>query len=181
MIMTKRFLKLVLSSLLAFALVFSYNALAATNSAKLKRPPRKWPHGCREIGYDFQSNLLVLNPVSDTEKIQTVYLIHNKSPQDIHFMAERDPKDITALDYENVIKGEQWAAFALNLPTVSFRCVVDNETNEQVDCAQTLELCQFNRAKFGTALYGTYWMIQSFAEKDTTYRELMRMGVLLRW
>ncbi len=171
-------LLLAVSSLIYYSDSFAAKTTAA-KPKKAAKPPRKYPHGCRELGYEFESSLLILKPVSESEDIQTVYLVHNKAPHPVHFIAKRDPKDYTAPPFENVIRGGQWGAFAMNQAAVEFICSTPDQA-QTINCGDVLELCQYTRAKFGTAINGTYWIMPSSSQKEAV-RRTIHDGVLLRW
>src|SRR3990167_9658809 len=153
-IMLKYFLKTLIVFSVLMGFFYGVNSLA-------NEPAQKFPHGCRDLGYSFQNLMLLLKPVSDEENLQTIYFIHNKALDPIHIMSNRNPKDYTSPAYENVIDTDQWAAFAMNRSALALQCRVSDANGELMNCKEVLELCQYNRAKFGTSTYGTYWVVQS--------------------
>src|SRR3990167_2020548 len=111
-----------------------------------KQPPRKFPHGCREFGYDYKEGLLVLKPVPSTKApstkdtkstctqeaqapneqaqletpIQTIYLMHNLSSQEILLKTKKSPEHPFTPTQENTIAPNHWAAFAVSESEVAF-------------------------------------------------------------
>lgn len=60
------------------------------NQAVAANEERTYPHGCRQLGFDFDDDKLVLSQI-DNGQIDTLYLIHNNSRYEI--VLETDKKN----------------------------------------------------------------------------------------
>ena len=161
-----------LSTSLMVMLLFTFDAHAAKD--------RKFPHGCRDVGYEYKDGLLVFKPVVE-DGAQTLFLLHNKSHYKVHLQLVKLPHKPFAPKYENEIKGNQWGAFATDLPVMQFKCSYDTGYDtQQTDCAQLFEICQYTRAKFSQHNGGNYWVINSGTQRNAVYGSIHN-GILLRW
>lgn len=162
--------------LLVVILASNATTLAA-ESAKPAKSGKQFPHGCRTVGYEFQHRLLLLKPVSETPKITTLYLIHNRSHYAVSLAVVKLSSQPFSPSYKNTISAGQWGAFALNQSLLQLSC---NANGFQVDCQNVLELCQYNRAKFAEHNQGTYWIIRD-GSRHKAVRGSINNGILLRW
>lgn len=139
--------------------------------------PKKFPNGCREVGFEFKDGKLILNPVSEEGEIQTVYLVHNNSDNAVKFESEKLPGQVFAPNYKHTIDSNLWSSFSLGDPRVQFVCKSDDAT---VNCNDVVEVCQYTRAKFASHNGGTYWIKKSETQSQAV-RSIISNGVLLRW
>jgi len=172
------------------------NAFAAT------KKQRRFPHGCRHMGYGYQDGLLILKPIpNDSIKpkktetlankeqqkpikpeeipVQTLYLLHNLSSHSIYLRTKKLPDVPFSPTHENTVRPNQWAALAVNQKELQFTCAMAG-TGEKIDCTNMFELCQYNRAKFASHNQGTYWVIKSGSRGQAKYGSI-RNGILLKW
>ena len=161
-----------ISSLFFLGSTFTNNALAA----KKKKTKRRFPLGCRPIGYEFKDNLLILKPVSNKERIQTLYLIHNVSHQPVYMEIKKLDTQAFSPSYENTINPNSWGAFALNQEVLQLSC---STHGSPLDCWDILELCQYNNAKFAEHNQGTYWIVKSGSRSHAVYGAIHN-GILLK-
>lgn len=191
------------STAIAFAAAATFIAgTTFTHTAFAAKKERRFPHGCREMGYGYKDRLLILKPVpNDSIKpktpqtapngeqqksaepvevpIQTLYLIHNLSGQSIYLKTKKLPDVPFSPTYENTIRPNQWAALAINQKELQFTCAAAG-TGEQIDCTNMFELCQYNHAKFASHNQGTYWVVQSASQGEAKWGSI-RNGILLKW
>lgn len=175
-----------------------------SHGAFAAKEQRRFPHGCRHIGYRYQDGLLILKPVpNDSTKpkklkmaaneqhlpekqkprkvpIQTLYLIHNLSGHSIYLKAKKLPDVPFSPTHENTIRPNQWAAFAVNQKELQFTCTMAGTGGGQIDCTNTFELCQYNHAKFAQHNQGTYWVVKSASRSQAKWGSI-RSGILLKW
>ena len=154
-------------------LTVSHDALAA------KRKPRRFPNGCRQLGFQFEGRLLTLVPArEELPNPQTLYFLHNTSGRSIHIKAEKSTDQPFTPSYENYIGVNRWAAFAMDLKTVAFTC--NTGRGEVINCGDTLELCQYNNVKFSDSNGGNYWVVKSLPRYGAIHKAI-NIGILLRW
>lgn len=146
-----------------------------------KGPPRKFPHGCRELGYEFKGPLLVLKPVSE-ETSQTLYLLHNSSHNKLVLELVHLPEQPFIPNFANEVHGDQWAALAMDRQIMQFRCqkMLGGGRTQSVSCENTVEACQYTRAKFASNNRGNYW-VENSNSKIGVVRTAITKGILLRW
>jgi hypothetical protein len=160
---------------LSMALFISTIALAANAL------PKNFPKGCRPVGFTYEAGKLVLTPVSSSDNIQTVYLIHNNSAHPIKFTAEKIPGQDFVPQYINTIEAEQWSAFSMSNHRLQFMCEAgDGDSNAPTDCAQSIHICQYPRAKFADHNSGTYWLKSAMTLQEMV-QAIADDGILLRW
>jgi len=138
---------------------------------------RKFPHGCRELGFEFQSPLLLIKSNPKGQQ-QTLFLIHNITPTDIRLKDETAPR--FSPNYEKIIPANSWAAFAFDSDLVQFNCSAAVNDENKFNCQHAVELCQYNNAKFPDQNFGTYWLEET-GSRDETMEEAIQKGILLRW
>lgn len=138
---------------------------------------RRFPHGCRQLGYDFQDPLLIIKSNAQSQN-QTLFLVHNTAEHDIRLKDDNAPR--FAPNYEKVIPANQWAAFSFDTDLVQFSCDRPNETDSKLNCQSVIELCQYNNAKFPEQNFGTYWL-EKTGSRDATMEDAIQKGILLRW
>src|SRR3990167_6018300 len=159
--MKKLIFTLLLLSLTATAL--EQNA-APNSGTKNKKMPRKFPYGCREVGFSFESNRLLLSMILDGQE-QTLYLIHNRAPFNISVKADAESKFIPT--YDKVIGASTWLTFARDVKEVRFACFSEND--DVLDCGEILEVCNYNNVKFPDSNLGTYWITNSGTKDEAIY------------
>ncbi len=150
-------------------------SLPLTTLADPTPEPRKFPPGCRQTGFDFSEDQLVLTQIPEGQ-VQTVYLIHNRAPFEVAVRADTSSKFVPS--YDKIIKPDSWITFARDLPKVVFHCRAGD--TESVDCGEVLELCNYNNAKFPESNLGTYWITNSNTQ-DAVIHSSIKKGILLRW
>ena len=171
--------KLITLTLILFSFMTTQSALGARKS---KRSQRRFPRGCRHVGFEFKNDLLILKPLSE-ETPQTLYMFHNTSNSNIILKLVKQPHEVFSPNYENKIRPYQWAAFAMDKENMQFSCKKSyrNSTDDDTtDCGGVLEVCQYTRAKFGGSNKGNYWVVSS-SPRYSTVRTSIQKGILLRW
>lgn len=165
---------------LALFIIASLSVFISTNSLAAKR---KFPHGCKPVGYQFTYGALELKPVSETQKIQTVYLIHNISHRVVELEAQKLAHHPVSPGYVTELDGDLWTAFVQDEPIVKFTCkfVYGDDEKQTTACNEVLELCQYPRAKFAGHNGGSYWVKQQGESLKQAIDSVIENGVLLRW
>ena len=162
-----------------FAVIAASLAMAAT--VNLHAATKRFPNGCKPVGFEYQDGMLVLMPVSETDQIQTVYLIHNMSHDTVNFISKKMPNQVFAPKYKHSIRPASWSSFSTNEHKIQFICKQGGYSyGQQINCADVLEICQYPRAKFAPHNGGTYWIKKSESRRQAV-RSVIRNGVLLRW
>jgi len=142
---------------------------------------RKYPHGCKDVGYVFENRLLVLKPASENHP-QTVYLIHNKLKKSVKLIFIKPIGQGYMPHFKNIIKANKWGSFATDQPQLKFLCQISlkKRGKRTINCGSALELCQYIRAKFPGSHMGSYWAVRSDTQRNAKYTTI-KQGVLLKW
>jgi len=162
---TKRFLSLVI-------IILAVNAAGFGTAAATS-----FPKGCEASGFQYDGLELVLNE----EGKQTLYFIKNNDRQGITLKYREDKAVFMSAGWQTDVSPRRWAAFAADEKNMHFQCIArGRHQQEQVDCKQVLELCQYPRVKFAGSNMGNYWVSENKSLRQTM-RAAIKKGILLRW
>lgn len=161
------------------SLVLLISSLAFPLSSLARK--RLFPHGCRQKGFEFQDGLLLLNS-EQADNTQTFFLIHNKTEYKVELKVDKSPNDKFTPSHQNTIRPYQWGAFAMSDPSVNFACYLSSSYHGhyRIDCANSVELCQYNNVKFASHNGGTFWVVSS-KSLQSTIRHAIKIGIFLKW
>lgn len=167
------FKKIVINCALIVVTLISFPSYAARNL---------YPKGCEPKGYEYKDLALIFKPVGPTEKLQTLFLVHNISNYPVKLISQKLRHQAFAPKFKHIIDGQNWAVFVTNSSETHFKCVANNgyDSGAHVDCSQVLQICQYPRAKFAVHNRGTYWLAQTYSMKEAV-RSAVKNGILLRW
>lgn len=150
--------------------------LIALPNMMLAKEARKYPHGCRQVGFDFSNGQLHLKIITPDGLPQTLYLIHNKSPYEIMLKNAQSSKYIP--NYEKKIPQDRWVAFGRDVNEITFACLTPDR--QFLDCNEVIELCNYNNVKFPYTNVGTYWITNPGSQQEAMHGSISK-GILLRW
>jgi len=174
--MKRNWLGLIITGLVGVCLL-----ITAADAARRDRPARKWPRGCKTVGYQFQAGQLILDPqVEDSD--QTVYLIGNRSRGRLLVKFKEQEYALIHPNWQTEINYNRFSAFATDEKNIHFTCqkIHRGKVGDKVDCGETLKICQYPRAKFAEHNLGNYWITHN-QSLNQAVRAIIRRGVLLRW
>ena len=177
----KKILTLTTVAAILLGLMASQDALAAK---KKESKPRRFPNGCRELGAQIHAGQLTLTPTHKEDIPQSLFFVHNLSSESILLKVNADRKASRySPSYENIIRPNQWGAFAVDLPSIAFACYTTSRgiPDEQIDCAHRFDICQYNNVKFSDANGGNYWVVKSDDVRGAIRIVSREVGILLRW
>lgn len=162
---------------IAFILLF----IGLTNQAVAADEDRTYPHGCRQLGFNFDDDKLVLSQI-DNGQIDTLYLIRNNSPYEI--ILETDKTNSYMPTFKKTLPTQQWAAFSRIEKQLKFNCRLSPEYQSDqpiLRCRDTLQICNYNNAKFPRQNLGTYWLQKTSLHQKAVMDFAIDKGILLRW
>lgn len=142
-----------------------------------------FPSGCRDMGYAFNSDVLVLSPEAKpgSDRVQTLYFVYNTSHRGVYMEADVDKRDKYAARYANTIQGQQWGVLAVSSARMIFRCSSESYGDRDlVPCGDVVRLCQYNNVKFGETNQGTYWVVPSQSRQQAIRQTAREGGILLK-
>jgi hypothetical protein len=133
--------------------------------------------GCEITGFGYNNLYLVLNKTGK----QAFYLIHNKSKRPIELERLKNPEAFMSPPLRAKISPNKWAAFASDVESLPFQCsFIMQETTQQTDCFQVLDVCQYPRAKFALSNMGNYW-VSTDQTKVQVIKDAAAKGIYLHW
>lgn len=137
-----------------------------------------FPRGCEVTGYGFNQGFVIFNP----EGKQTLYLIANRTNKPIYLERFTNADDFMSPKLEANLMPGAWGAFAAELRNVPFGCYyLDSEKNKvKLNCQDSLDICQYPRAKFALSNMGTYWVSSNKDQIQVTH-EAAAKGIYLKW
>lgn len=136
-----------------------------------------FPHGCEVTGFGYNGQDLIVNDTGN----QAFYLIQNRSDRNIEIQRV-ETKDVFMSPQLTVkLDPSNWAAFASDVQDMRFECAIIQEpSNEKVDCREVLDVCQYPRAKFALSNMGNYWVSSNKAQRQVI-NDAAGKGIYLRW
>lgn len=177
--------------LLGFLWIGYLSGLQALTGAEVYesqyKDPARYPLGCKNVGYQYQLNVLTLRPKIDTEEItdgQTMYFIYNSLsvPINLHQMLGESSTRDTFLNHS--ILPKQWGVLAMNQRELNFICSVNSTPMKYgygavVNCGESLKICEYARVKFGLNNKGNYWIVNS-TTRGSAVGGVVRYGIIPR-
>ena len=141
----------------------------------------KNPLGCRDLGYHFILKTLDLTP-PEPEGIASLFFMFNKTSKPIQLSQMRPANDTEEMSINHIIPPQQWAVLAMDHQHVKYACRVSDGKSpygQIVDCATSLQICDFARVKFGLNNRGNFWMVKGNS-KNGALQEVTNYGVIAR-
>lgn len=136
-----------------------------------------FPKGCEVRGFGYNGSNLV---ISNAGK-QTYYLIQNISGRPINLQRLADHEVFTSPSLSAKLSPTRWAALASDLDNLHFACTyADNDLNEQANCRDLVDICQYPRAKFALSNMGNYW-VSVDRDQRQVINDSTAKGIYLRW
>lgn len=136
-----------------------------------------FPRGCEVTGFGYEDGRLILNETGD----QTLYLIQNHSSNKIMLEHFEIKEIFLSPKLRNKVSPGNWSAFASEIPSQHFKCFkMNGESQEEVDCSEFLEICQYPRVKFALSNMGTYWVSMNKPQPQVL-KDAIAKGILLHW
>lgn len=151
--------------------------LSALSTTCLSASP--FPRGCEVTGYGFSQPFLVLNEKGQ----QAFYLLQNRTSYTIELEHYETHKEVfMSPSLATQVAANHWAAFASDVDNFYFKCYrkINNETRTLIDCRDTLEVCQYPRAKFALSNMGNYW-VSTDKPLSQVITDASRKGIFLHW
>lgn len=171
----------IINALIIFSIFFAISAESRTHHHDQQTKPKRFPLGCENVGFSYKDKNVLLKPIL-TNQQQTIYFIHNLSPNTLHFESLKPADDLYALTYQTDIDPQRWAAFAFDFPQILFTCSIRQAGGEmkQLDCSTLLDICEYPCVKFPDHGEGDYWASENSSLSETIYNANRGMGILLK-
>lgn len=137
------------------------------------------PTGCRDVGYQFDLKTLQFLPEKAGAR-QSMYFIYNKRGETVNLYQMRGNEGTRSLYLNHVISQKQWGVLSTNEKKLKFICTVNDPAfhyGRIVDCADSLQVCEYTNVKYGLNNKGNYWLVNSNT-KNEAVRSVVRYGII---
>ena len=137
------------------------------------------PIGCRDIGYLFDLKTLTLMPYDDGTG-NSLYFMHNKLSKPVTLFQMRDEDSARSVYFNHKIDANYWAVLATAEKKMKYICTVSEGKSaygKVVDCAESLQVCEYNHVKFGLNNRGNYWLANS-STRGGAVGAVVRYGII---
>lgn len=127
---------------------------------KAVKEEARFPIGCKPVGYQHRLKVLSLMPGKEGA-LQSLFFFYNKLPQTVSLYEMQDANSEYSTRVNHTINGNQWAALATGEPLVKFICTLGDGKQSYgkiVDCADTINVCEYVNVKFGLNNKGNFWV-----------------------
>lgn len=161
-------------ALMALNLASFGSASAATKDDEVNAPL-----GCRDAGYAFDLKTLEIKPPSVGER-NSLYFVFNALNKPVRLHHMRKDQEASKLHLNHTIQARKWAVLSTCEKELKYICTVeDGKTpyGKIVDCADSLQVCEFTRVKFGLNNRGNHWLVNSGSKNDAV-RSVVYYGII---
>jgi hypothetical protein len=122
----------------------------------------KSPLGCRNSGYQYRLNTLLLQPHNAGEN-QSLYFFYNRlaQPVKLYHLVGDNTSHSTFLNH--TIEPRQWAVLATGEHAVKYLCAIHSDKENlgtMISCENSIKVCEFARVKFGLNNRGNFWIVK---------------------
>lgn len=142
---------------------------------------QKNPLGCRNQGYQFDLKALRLLPEAAGER-NSLYFVFNKLNEPVHLYHMRKEDSPYSMFLNHGVRPRQWAVLSTSEKQLKYICTVGSTKvsyGKIVDCAESIQVCEYVNVKFGLNNRGNYWLVNSNT-KNGAVREVVRYGIIPR-
>lgn len=137
------------------------------------------PLGCKDVGYRFELKVLDLFPAEAGER-NSLYFILNKLDKPIQLHQMRSLESTRSIFLNHVIHPKRWAVLSTCEQELKYICTVadgQSKYGKVVNCADSIQICEFARVKFGLNNRGNHWIVNSNT-RNGAVREVVRYGII---
>ena len=148
--------------------------------AKAEKKILRYPIGCNPVGYKFDLYNVVFQP-PEKHNSQTIYFVHNTSMQRVRMFHAMTGERSYIVHINESILPNRWAVLALDMHDSKYICAHAEYGSDKLDivkCADVLDVCEYDRSRFGGNHRGNYWMVHNNT-RNGAVRAARRHGVLL--
>ncbi len=157
------------------------DAESAENYENQYNDPSRNPLGCKDMGYQFNLNVVNILPASAGDR-QSLYFIYNKLDKPINLFQMLKDESTRSTYLNHVIRPQQWAVLSTSEMEVKYICTIENGKSRYgkvVSCGDSLKVCEYVRVKFGLNNRGNYWVVNS-APRGRAVGDVVRYGIIPR-
>ncbi len=143
------------------------------------KDPAKNPLGCKDVGYEFQLNVVNIKPGAAGQQ-QSLYFIYNRLDKPINLFQMLKDESTRSTYLNHVIRPQQWAVLSTNENELKYICTVAGEKTRYgkvINCGESLKICEYVRVRFGLNNKGNYWVVNS-TTRGGAVGEVVRYGII---
>ena len=156
------------------------NDLGKKDKKEKQEDLSKSPLGCRDVGYQFQLNVLNILPEAAGDK-QSLYFIYNRLNKPINLFQMLKGNNSTRSMYLNhVVRPQQWAVLATSEKELKYICTVEGAKSRYgqiINCSESVKVCEYARVRFGLNNHGNYWLVNSNS-RGGAVGDVIRYGII---
>ena len=150
---------------------------ALTKEEKAQKEERRFPIGCRPVGYKQSLRVVTLYPGQEGA-LQTMYFFYNQLSESLSLYQMRDKDSELSTRYNHTIKPNSWAVLATGEPLVKYLCSLGDGKSgygKIVDCADSIKVCEYVHVKFGLNNKGNFWIVDT---RNGAVHEVVHYGII---
>lgn len=152
---------------------------APSKEEKAQKEERRFPIGCRPVGYKQSLKVVTLHPGQEGA-LQTMYFFYNQLSESLSLYQMRDKDSELSTRYNHTIKPHSWAVLATGEPMVKYLCSLGDGKSGYgniVDCADSIKICEYVHVKFGLNNKGNFWIVDSNT-RNGAVNEVVHYGII---
>ena len=110
----------------------------------------------------------------------SLYFVFNALNKPVRLHHMRKDQEASKLHLNHTIQARKWAVLSTYEKELKYICTVeDGKTpyGKIVDCADSLQVCEFTRVKFGLNNRGNHWLVNSGSKNDAV-RSVVYYGII---
>jgi hypothetical protein len=139
----------------------------------------KSPLGCRNLGYQYRLNTLLIQPHNAGEN-QSLYFFYNRlsQPVKLYHLVGDNTSHSTFLNH--TIEPRQWAVLATGEHAVKYLCATHADKDNlgtMISCENSIKVCEFARVKFGLNNRGNFWIVKGNTRAGAV-SEVVHYGII---
>tara|TARA_Y100000588_G_C14211570_1_gene906908 strand:+ start:698 stop:1216 length:519 start_codon:yes stop_codon:yes gene_type:complete len=159
--------------------IFILMMLLNTGTSFAKKNEVRAPLGCKDVGYEFEFNILTLYP-KEAGTRNSLYFIRNNSNKKINLYQMRSDGSAHSMYLNHDISKGRWAVLSTCEKEIRYVCTVDDKKSKYgqiVDCGKNLQVCEFARVRFGLNNRGNHWIVDNNT-RNGAVREVVNYGII---
>jgi hypothetical protein len=149
------------------------------NAPKIIEDTSKSPLGCRDLGYQYRLNTIVLQPHREDAN-PSLYFFYNRLSQPVKLYHMLGDKTGHTTFLNHTIAPKQWASLATGQASVKYLCAIHADKDnlgDMINCAESIKVCEFARVKFGLNNRGNFWIVKGNTRAGAV-SEVVHYGII---
>jgi hypothetical protein len=139
----------------------------------------KSPLGCRDLGYEYRLNTLVLKPHREDAN-PSLYFFYNRLSQPVKLYHLVGDKTGQTTFLNHTVQPRQWAALAIGQTDYKYLCAIHADKDnlgDMINCQDSIKVCEFAKVKFGLNNRGSFWIVKGNTRAGAV-SEVVHYGII---